>query len=446
MTPPPPNILYLHSHDTGRQVQPYGGAVRTPRIQRLAEEGVVFRQAFCAASTCSASRACLLTGRYAHANGMLGLAHRGWSLDDYQQHIVHTLRGIGYRSTLVGEQHVSKEPGEIGYDEVVKITTTRATDVAPVTIDLLRRAHRRPFFLSVGFFETHREFFRPADGEERWAAVPAHLPDTPEIRRDMAAFNASARSLDAGIGAVLDELEALDLSDDTLVICTTDHGMPFPGAKATLTDRGIGVFLIMRGPGGFRGGRVVDALVSQVDIFPTVCDLAGIPPPHWLQGRSMLPLLRGAGEIRDEVFAEGTYHAAYEPQRAIRTRRWKYIRRFDDRRTPVVVNTDDGPAKNAWLAAGWAERAVPPEELYDLVLDPAEGENLIDRDEHAAVARDLRARLLRWMAETGDPLLDGPVDPPPGAEYNEQDQISPGEPTRISPVIGRAAAWERGGA
>ena len=125
----------------------------------------------------------------------------------------------------------------------------------------------------------------------------------------------------------------------------------------------------------------------------------------------MLPLLRGAGEIREEVFAEGTYHAAYEPQRAIRTRRWKYIRRFDDRRTPVVVNTDDGPAKNAWLAAGWAERAVPPEELYDLVLDPAEGENLIDRDEHAAVARDLRARLLRWMAETGDPLLDGPVRP-----------------------------------
>ncbi len=445
MSPPLPNILYLHSHDTGRQVQPYGGAVRTPRIQRLAEEGVVFRQAFCAASTCSASRACLLTGRYAHANGMLGLAHRGWSLDDYQQHIVHTLRDIGYHSTLVGEQHVSKEPGEIGYDEVVKIATSRATDVAPVTIDLLRRAHRRPFFLSVGFFETHREFFRPADGEERWAAVPPHLPDTPEIRRDIAAFDASARSLDAGIGAVLDELDGLGLSDDTLVICTTDHGMPFPGAKATLTDRGIGVFLIMRGPGGFRGGRVLDALVSQVDIFPTICDLAGIPPPDWLQGRSMLPLLQGAGAIRDEVFAEGTYHAAYEPQRAIRTRRWKYIRRFDDRRTPVVVNVDDGPAKNAWLAAGWAERAVPHEELYDLVLDPGEGENLIDRDDHAAVARDLRERLIRWMAETGDPLFDGPVDPPPGAEYNEQDQISPREPTRVSPVIGRTAAWERGG-
>jgi N-sulfoglucosamine sulfohydrolase len=444
VTPPLPNILYLHSHDTGRHVQPYGSAVRTPRIQRLAEEGVVFRQAFCAASTCSASRACLLTGRYAHSNGMLGLAHRGWSLNDYEQHIVHTLREVGYHSTLVGEQHISKEPDVIGYDEVVKIATTRATDVAPVTIDLLRRAHRRPFFLSVGFFETHREFFRPADGEERWVAPPPNLPDTPEIRRDVAAFNASARSLDAGIGAVLDELEALGLDDDTLVICTTDHGMAFPGAKTTLTDRGIGVFLIMRGPGGFLGGRVIDALVSQVDLFPTICDLVGIPPPHWLQGRSMLPLVHGAEEIRDEVFAEGTYHAAYEPQRAIRTRRWKYIRRFDDRPTPVVVNTDDGPAKDLWRESGWAERGLAPEQLYDLVLDPAEAENLIGREELAPVVRELRARLIRWMAETDDPLLDGPVDPPPGAEYNEQDQISPREPTRIAPVIGRAVAWERG--
>ena len=98
---------------------------------------------------------------------MLGLAHRGWSLNDYEQHIVHTLHEIGYYSALIGEQHISKEPDEIGYDEVVKIATTRATDVAPVTIDILRRAPRRPFFLSVGFFETHREFFQPDDGEER---------------------------------------------------------------------------------------------------------------------------------------------------------------------------------------------------------------------------------------------------------------------------------------
>jgi len=147
---PHPNILYLHSHDTGRYVQPYGYAIPTPNIQQLADEGVVFRQAFCAASTCSASRACLLTGQYAHANGMLGLAHRGWSLNDYSHHIVQTLRTVGYHSTLIGEQHISKRPDIIGYDNVMKIDTTRVNDVAPAAIEFLSGPPPQPFFLSVG--------------------------------------------------------------------------------------------------------------------------------------------------------------------------------------------------------------------------------------------------------------------------------------------------------
>ena len=123
-----PNILYLHSHDTGRYVQPYGEPVPMPNVQALADQGVLFREAFCAAPTCSASRACLLTGQYGQSNGMLGLAHRGWSLRDYRHHIVHTLRKVGYTSTLIGEQHISKEPEVIGYDEVMKIPTTRVRD------------------------------------------------------------------------------------------------------------------------------------------------------------------------------------------------------------------------------------------------------------------------------------------------------------------------------
>src|SRR5215212_5656591 len=114
--PPRPNILYLHSHDTGRYVQPYGHQVPTPNIQALADQGVLFRNAFCAAPTCSASRACLLTGQYGHVNGMLGLAHRGWSLRDYHHHMVNVLRGAGYRSVLIGEQHIAKEPAAIGFD------------------------------------------------------------------------------------------------------------------------------------------------------------------------------------------------------------------------------------------------------------------------------------------------------------------------------------------
>ena len=130
-----------------------GRAVRVPcadaNIQKLAEEGVLFRKAFCAAPTCSGSRACLLTGQYAHSNGMVGLAHRGFPLNDYRHHIVHTLHDLGYWSALIGEQHISKKPEIIGYDEVIKIDTSHVDDVAPVAVDLLtKRASGRPFFLS----------------------------------------------------------------------------------------------------------------------------------------------------------------------------------------------------------------------------------------------------------------------------------------------------------
>ena len=178
----PPNILYVHSHDTGRYVQPYGHAIPTPNIQRLADQGVLFRKAFCAAPTCSASRACLLTGQHGHSNGMLGLAHRGWSLHDYRQHIVHTLRPAGYHSVLIGEQHISKRPDVIGYDRVIKIDRTHVDTVAPVAIEILSEPVAQPFFLSVGFFETHREFFEPESVRDAlYSLPPANLPDTPEV-------------------------------------------------------------------------------------------------------------------------------------------------------------------------------------------------------------------------------------------------------------------------
>ncbi len=427
-----PNILYVHSHDTGRWVRPYGHSVRTPNIQRLAEEGVLFRQAFCAAPTCSGSRACLLTGQYAHSNGMVGLAHRGFSLNDYSQHIVHTLHDLGYWSALIGEQHISKKPDVIGYDEVYKIPTNHTDNVVPVTLDLLERAGDKPFFLSVGFFETHREFFRPSSPRKaNYVIPPPNLPDTPETRLDMAAFQESARSLDRGVGAVLDALDAEGLAENTLVICTTDHGLAFPGAKATLYDRGLGVMLILRGPGGFTGGKAIDTLVSHIDLFPTVCDLAGVERPPYLQGESLLPLVKGEAEdVRDAIFAEKTYHVAYEPERCVRTRRYKYIRRFyEEHPTPVLANIDDGPSKDVVLSNGWARQPVPTEQLYDLLHDPNEANNLAVDPEHTDILQELRSRLHAWMEETRDPLLYGPVPAPSGAEINGPDQVSPLDPT-----------------
>ena len=356
----PPNVVYLHSHDTGRYVEPYGHPVVTPNIQQLANQGIVFREAFCAVPTCSGSRACLLTGQYGHSNGMLGLAHRGWELNDYREHIVHTLRGAGYWSALIGEQHLSIDPARLGYDEVVKVESTRVETVAPSAIELLAGAPRQPWFLSVGFFETHREFFAPSSvGDVLYSRPPANLPDAPATRRDMASYKASARSLDQGVGAVLAALDEHGFVDDTLVIFTTDHGIAFPG----------------------------------------------------------------------EIFAEATFHAAYEPQRCVRTQRHKYIRRYGDRALPVLANTDDGPSKDLLLELGWGERPIPFEQLYDLALDPNEAANLIDDPAYAGVRQDLTERLDRWMHDTRDPLLDGPIAPPPGAEINLPDQISPSEPT-----------------
>jgi arylsulfatase A-like enzyme len=429
----PPNILYIHSHDTGRFVQPYGFQVPTPNLQLLADQGVLFREAFCAAPTCSGSRASLLTGLYCHNNGMLGLAHRGWALNDYNQHWVHALRKAGYRSTLIGEQHISVDPGVIGYDELLEVGSTRAEDVAPLTIETLRTAPSEPWFMSVGFFETHRSFFAPTSVRDTlYSLPPANLPDVIATRRDVAAFKTSARALDQGIGAVLHALHDLGLVENTLVVCTTDHGIAFPGAKATLFDRGIGVMMIVRGPSGFTGGKVIDAPVSHLDVYPTLCELAGVDAPPWLQGASLMPLVRGETErLHEAIFAETTYHAAYQPHRAIRTERWKYIRRFDDYEHPVLANCDDSESKNVLVEAGWGDQVVPEEQLYDLVLDPAEGRNLAGEAASREVREELRGRLEAWMRETEDPLLDGPVPPPPGAIVNEQWQVSPDDPVRV---------------
>ncbi len=423
-----PNIVYLHSHDTGRYLQPYGHAVPSPNLQKLAEGGMLFRQAFDAAPTCSPSRACLLTGCNAHTNGMLGLAHRGFSLKDYKQHIAHTLRPAGYHSVLLGLQHIARDPAIIGYDQVVKPKSMRVEDVTPGAVEFFNKAPKdKPFFADIGFFETHREFRKPGPQEDaRYAFPPAPIPDTPETRADMAAFKASARALDNAVGEILKAIEVNGLAENTLIISTTDHGVPFPSMKCNLTDHGIGVSLIMRGPGGFTGGKVCDAMVQHLDLFPTLCELAGVAKPKWLEGKSLLPLARGeVKEIHEQIFAEVNYHASYEPKRAVRTQRYKYIKYFDNRRKPNLPNCDDGLSKTVWLEHGWKDQAMPAEQLYDLTFDPNEVQNLAGEPRHAATLQDMRKRLDTWMRATSDPLLSGFVAAPEGAVANDPDGISP---------------------
>lgn len=431
------NVIYIHSHDTGRYTQCYGHALHTPHMQKLAERGMLFRQAFCNNPTCSPSRACLLTGRYAHSNGMMGLAHRGGKLNNPAQMLPSVLREAGYETAICGFQHVTAGEQSLSMEQLgysLDLAARRnipplpagAADVATAAaaVDFLQTGSSgRPFFLDVGFTTTHRTGKKGADvqwhngelspqGDPRYVQVPSCLPDTPETRADYADYAVAVARLDGYIGQVLDALDAAGLADNTLVICTTDHGIAFPHMKCNLTAHGTGVMLTLAG-GGFDGGRVVDSLVSHIDLFPTVCDVIGIGRPDWLQGESLTPLRDDIKtEVRDSVFTEVNYHAAHEPKRSVRTARHSYIRRIATLGHQVLPNCDNSVSKNLLLESGWRDRSQEPEQLFDLVFDPNEAHNVIGDPAYAEVARTMRDRLDGWMRDTDDPALAGAVDLP----------------------------------
>ncbi len=467
-----PNIIFLHSHNTGQYIQPYGHSVPTPNLHRLAEEGVLFRHCFAANPTCSPSRASFLSGMYPHSCGMMGLAHRGFAMRDYALHVVATFKQAGYLTALSGVEHTAPSIDQVGYDLRLCDHDTNYPDsgdhgdVAQAAVEFLHRQHDRPFFLSVGLNETHRPFPKadpvhyPAE-DARYCRPPALFPDTPATRADMADFKAAARIMDESYGRVLAALDETGLAENTLVCCFSDHGLQFPRHMCNLTDHGTAVYCILRGPGGFAGGQVREELVSLIDLAPTAYDVAGIARPEHVQGMSLRKLVmdkegcggegggRGAsgsgggwdsscaGELggwRDAVFSELNYHASYEPQRAVRTARYKYIRRYDRRERVVLANCDENPSKAVLLEHGWTEQPRWQEALFDLTFDPAECCNLAGSARHADTLRALRARLETWMRVTDDPIrVTGHIEPPRGARITPADAPSPRDPAVFAP-------------
>jgi len=443
-----PNILYLHCHDAGRCISPMGYPCHTPALAKLAGDALLFRNAHAAAPTCSPSRAALLTGMAPHSCGMYGLAHLGWSLESYSDHLIHSLHRRGYHSALAGVQHIrdyneADVSKTIGYRERVEGIPEAGDPEGIAAHDLAtgraaaawlkkRGKADAPFFLSCGFIFPHREFTSAEPArfpweDSRYVASPPHLPDTNQVRRDVAEYNASVRFMDQQAGLVLEALNTSGLSENTIIIATTDHGIAFPGMKCNLTDKGTGVYLMLKGP-GIPGGVVNDALVSHLDVFPTLCDLLEMEKPGRLHGHSLMPLIRGeAEEVNTEVFGEVTYHAAYEPMRSIRTKTHLLIRNFDDEwMRRVLPNCDDGYAKTAMLETGWGEGRKAPIELYNLVQDPECKSNLAGLGSQQDLQEELEGRLLDWMRRTGDRLLDGPVDLPDGGKMSPVDGVGVG--------------------
>ena len=406
----------MTTHDIGRRLRSYGHpSVISPHVDSLAEDGVRFARAFCTAPQCSPSRASLATGRYPHNNGVMGLAHPGfdWELDPTVPHLAAVLSHAGFATHLFGGQHVSLHPERLGFTR--HHAETAGPAIASAVEDVLSTGRDTRLYLEINFEETHRPYpqvdaSRAPDGLD----IPAYLPDIPEAVQEMVALEEGIRLMDEAAGRVLAALENAGRAENAIVVFTTDHGIAMPRAKCTLYDPGLEVALLMRWrAGGFQAGAVREELVSNIDVFPTLLDAADVKHPPGVQGRSLLAPLRGETyERRRAIFGEKTFHSYYDPMRCVRTDRHKLIRNFE---TAFAVEVPGD------IQAGAIFRADPSlysrdrpavVELYDLDADPLEQRNLAGRAEVAEVEKRLNAELWRWMRETDDPLLEGPVPSP----------------------------------
>ncbi|MFP3903565.1 MAG: sulfatase [Armatimonadota bacterium] len=409
-----PNIVFMICHDLGQHCGCYGAGNSTPNIDRLAEDGVLFSDYHCTAAQCSPSRGSIFTGKYPHNNGLVGLVNLGWQYGPGQTTMQMLLQEAGYSTHLIGIQHEARDPYEIGYQEVVSEHNRAEEGARDASQWLHERAgsgNDQPFFLSIGTIEPHRPFERqgyPSDDPDNVTIQP-WLPDRPGIRKDTADLNGIVSVLDDGVGVVREALEDSGLAENTLFVFTTDHGTAMPRAKCTCYDPGTKTTLVMRMPGHWDDGEVHDELLTNCDMLPTIMEIAGGPPPEAIDGRSFLGLLDGGRyEPRDHIFTEMTYHGLYNPMRAIRTKRYKYIHNFDDELPLVHMPTDvlEWPG-GAEMIDDYYSEYRPVEELYDLQEDPLEKNNIIDDEEYSDIAAELRERVDRWMEESGDPMRDG---------------------------------------
>jgi arylsulfatase A-like enzyme/sugar lactone lactonase YvrE len=505
------NILFVFADDWGRYARCYAGldgrptlndVVTTPAVDRLAREGVLFRNAFVSAPSCTPCRSALLSGRHFFQCGR-GAILQGAEWDGSIPTWPGLVEQAGYRlgksykvwspgkpadAPFGGQTHAyekaGRRPNNVS-EEATKLVAAGA-DPAAARAEVLGelRANFKtflddgpaaaPWHFFCGPTTTHRTWVK-GSGRALWGIDPAalegklppFLPDVPEVREDVADYLGEVQAVDAIIGALVAELEARGILDDTLVVVSGDHGMPgVPQGKCNVYDHGAAVALVARVPCGV-GGRVIDDFVTLPDLCPTFLDVAGVAHPAGLTARSLLPQLtaRTGGTIdpaRDGVIIGRERHVAAArdgrlpyPVRALRTRDWLLVRNFAPDRFPmgsppagavdpddvaretyaVYADMDASPTK-AWLVARagdprWRalhDRAFarrPAVELYDLRADPWQVTNVAGRPEHAAVEAALGKRLLDALAAAGDPrVAPEPVfDRPPFTDPNPAPEL-----------------------
>lgn len=503
-----PNILFAFADDWGKYASCYAAlegpnsvhtVFQTPNIDRLAKEGVLFTQAFVNAPSCTPCRSSLLSGQHFYRTG-LGAILQGAIWDEAIPTFPLLLENSGYHIGYTYKVWTPGKPQDAGYGGLKKryqrsgkfnaysqnVTKYMAKQNLSLEAakDLLHqevktnfrlfiedRQEGQPFCYWWGPTNVHRKWTY-GSGEALWGInpddlkgkMPAFLPDVDTVRVDFADYLGEVMAFDAGLGVLIEELEALGELDNTLVVVSGDHGFPgFSNGKCNLYDAGTQVPLIARWPTEIPAKRVVEDLVSLPDLAPTFLEVAHLAPPAEMTAQSLWPLLRSnaSGQVNDErswVITGRERHVRKAragllpyPQRALRTKDWLYIVNFEPDRypmgDPLVVDEDyqadmqaltnntfvafpdfDASPTKAWLVAHRKEAAYqpyydfafgkrPPEELYSVPEDPDQIRNLADDPVYASTKERLRQQLFAELEKTGDPRLASsvPFESPPYA-------------------------------
>lgn len=454
-----PNIVLFVTDDQSPDIGCYGNdAIRTPNMDQLASEGVLFRNAYCTTASCSASRSVILSGLHNHFNGQYGHQHSYHHFQSFDRvkSLPVRLTEAGYETIRIGKYHVAPE-SVYKFDVQLPGNTRNPVQMSEVVEKYLAsRDNSKPFFLYFCTSDPHRGGGTRTDlphepnafgnkvagypgvpsqyynAEE--VAVPDFLPDTPVCRAELAMYYQSVSRIDAGLGKLTEVFHKAGIYDNSAFIFTSDHGMAFPGGKTTLYEPGMNVPMIVKPPAGWQGlGDLstkdsnvpveLDAMISHVDLAPTIIDFAGAlgreqgNPPRDFHGKSWARLAQQDAK-RDVVYASHTFHEIqmYYPMRVVHRRRYKLI-------WNIAHSLPYPFASDLWAASTWQDRYKqgmqtlygqrtvesyihrPEFELFDLEKDPAEVNNLADLSEHAELLADMKAEMKAFQKSTKDPWI-----------------------------------------
>lgn len=410
-----PNVVVFLTDDLGgRDTSAYGSQdVRTPNVERLAAMGMTFENAFVASPACAPSRAALMTGLMPARNGAEAnhtYPHAGTA------YLTESLHELGYEIAGFGKVVHGEAKPEHGFDFYSRPRVGLADNVAAY---LKERSSDSPLCLLVGDRRPHVPWTEDNIYEPEDASLPPYFVDTPETRMHRARYYSDITGLDSEFGRVM-QLATQELGEDIIFVFTSDHGGQWPFGKWNLYDHGIRVPLIVAWKGKIRAGARTDAMVSWIDLLPTLIDLAGGEVPAGIDGRSFAAVLEGqSAEHRQAIFTTHSGDGVFNvyPIRSIRTKRYKFILNLlpdhiHTNHSDILRKERAGAYWDSWdrAAATDAEAAAivrryfqrPARELYDLESDPLEQTNLAERSESRSVLADLWKRLESWMDEQGD--------------------------------------------